>query len=95
MTPGDFSTLNSRELAATVWKVWKNTVLDACILFILRTHSIVKDTQSFISLAMDCHRVSIWLAQDGTLNTYVAIKIPTAETPKIRNELECLKYLVS
>lgn len=44
---------------------------------------------------MDCHRVSIWLARDGTLNTYVAIKIPTAETPKIRNELECVKYLAS
>ncbi len=44
---------------------------------------------------MDCHRVSIWLARDGTLNTYVAIKIPTVETPKIRNELECLEYLAS
>ena len=38
---------------------------------------------------------TIWLTRDGTLNKYVAIKILTAETPKIRNELGCLEYLSS
>ena len=38
---------------------------------------------------------TIWLARDGTLNKYVAMKILTAETSKIRNELGCLEYLSS
>ena len=33
---------------------------------------------------------TIWLARDGTLNKYAAIKILTAETSKTRNELGCL-----
>ena len=39
---------------------------------------------------------TIWLARDVTLNTYVAIKILTAEASKIRNELGCLgEFLMS
>lgn len=38
---------------------------------------------------------TIWLARDVSLNTYVAIKILTAEASKIRNELGCLQYLSS
>ncbi len=38
---------------------------------------------------------TVWLARDGTLNKYVAIKILTAEASKTRNELGCLEYLSS
>ena len=38
---------------------------------------------------------TVWLGRDCTLNTYVAIKILTAEASKIRNELGCLQYLSS
>lgn len=36
---------------------------------------------------------TVWLARDGTLNSYIAIKILTAEASKIGNELGCLKFL--
>ena len=38
---------------------------------------------------------TVWLARDVTLNTYVAIKILTAEASKTRNELRCLELLSS
>ena len=38
---------------------------------------------------------TIWLARDVTLNTYVALKILTAEASKTRNELGCLEFLSS
>lgn len=43
------------------------------------------------------HRLSstIWLAWNSTLNTYVAIKILTAEASKICNKLWCLEYFSS
>lgn len=36
---------------------------------------------------------TVWLARDGTLNRYVALKILTAEASKTRSELGCLEYL--
>lgn len=48
---------------ATLWNTQKDpmlTVLAACIPFILRTHLIVEDTQSFTSLTMDYHRPYGW-----------------------------------
>lgn len=52
----------------------------------------LEDTKLFTSLAYGSSS-TVWLARDVSLNSYVAIKILTAEASKIGNELGCLKFI--
>lgn len=66
------------------------TVLTACCTpFLLRTHLIVDNTQSFTSLAMDYHRLYGWPEMVLWHFEYIP------EASKIRNEIGCLEYLSS